>query len=145
MSFSWGLMIPLDQIEDMRYCVVYHRGEVPFSVRLNTECVMSFALLVMLTLIIWLRCCLLRSYTINFLFFSVVITKCFGRDTRRLCLNFYPLILASIFLAYGSYLLQSSNGDFYICLIRSIFINWHFFGRRSCSFSPLTDFLVKLS
>ena len=108
-------------------CRVLHKVRCLSQYILTRSVWCSYALLVMLTLIIWLRCCLLRSYTINFLFFSFVITKHFGRDTLRLRLNFYPLILASIFLADGSYLLWSSNGDFYICLILSSFINWNFF------------------
>lgn len=109
-------MISLDHIESMHYWEGYRRSKVPFSVHLNKGYTMSECntgdvnrdqLAQMLSA---------RILYYKFTIFPFVIVKYFRRNTLRLCLNFYSLVLASIdFSSLWQLLLWISNGDFYIC------------------------------
>lgn len=131
------LTISLDYIQSMHYWEGYRRSKVPFSVHPNKGYMMSECntgdvnhdqLAQMLSA---------RILYYKFIVFPFVIVKYFRRNTLRLCLNFYPLFLASIdFSSLWQLLLWISNGDFYICLISSTFINCVSFGRNSCPFPP---------
>lgn len=131
-------MISLDYIESMHYWKGYHRSKVPFLVHPTKGCMVSICITGDVNHDQFAQMSSARILYYKFTIFPFVIAKYFRRNTWRPCLRFYPLILASTdFSCLWQLLLLISNGDFYICLISSTFINWVCLVRNSCPFPPL--------